>query len=445
MTTYGSLPGIRIQTVSGEFQEAVIGREVKAVFVGVGESGASAPTNEGVLVQNPGAVESEFGADSDIARAYARAQRTGLNTEFAHAVRAETQTANVTESTESGTLANVPIVPDQDRISVDDSGTSLDLTFDYASSLGSAGSNEFILNPITGEWAASYSGSDIAIEYEYANWSAAMDAVADVFVEGDFGLVVPLVNAEGPITDAVSVVSDMRQTRQVFALVLGAATPNATIHAQRPGLDPASFSLPSSYEDKDQLFIVGPTTLAGAEPTNPEFGVGALGTIAGQLGGSAVGDPLYSDLVDVGDGLAQNLNIIDVNDLRQKRIIPLKNVPEVGGQSTVRIEDNQSVYEGAEDEWERDLYRRQIVDLTLNSVRQTARANLGAVLSDDTIADVEDAVNSIVTSFVQRSLLEPGENSFRVYRAGANEVGIDLTIKPTGVVKAVDAELTVAL
>lgn len=436
MATYGDTPGVKITTSTGNLSTVEIGRGIRLMFVGIGNDSAQADPNEPTNITSVREAEEEFGEDTDIVRAFERARDEGANTEYTYGVRANVSSESEVFSSESGTINDAPIVPDMDTIDTD---LDVEQKFRYESPVDPPeGDNVIHINPLTGEYDLTYDGTfdDVEIEYDWADWSTAIDNVGNDLYEGDFALVVPLTNSEDVAEMARAEVEDLRDSL-VFALTASAAEPNASMEDSYPEINTSEYT--HDFDD-DALFLFGPTALGGAKPDSADFGVGAIGSVAGKITGTAVGDPVYDDIIDVGeDGLGQSISRSEVGDLRDQDISPIKD------SRTVRIEGNTSTYDPDDEEWERDLFRRQVVDLVMASVYQIARSKIGNVLVDGTLENVGDAIDSQFREFEDQRLLQPGNQQFEVFQEDDRTIGINATITPFGVAKSAEFDLQINL
>lgn len=446
MATYGNLPGVKITTGPGNLTQVVIGRDQYLYHIGVGNSNTTASPNEVIDVETAQQVENEFGADSDLGRAFKRANNSGAVHEFMRGVVAETLSDSTTTSSSSGNVPS-PIVPDTEN-SIDvhkdgDPSNSVPVELKYGSSPPNGPDDDAAvsINPRTGEFVTgSSTPSSIVINTESIDWDSALQAAADSLVEGDFAIISPLTaNEDVAQTLDDKITEDTNDNpRDHFAMALGvcAAEPNATANNTYPKIDASSYS---TSLDTDRIFLVGPTRFASAEPNNAEFGVGLLGHVAGRIAGTPVGDPIYNDVIETDRNMAQTLSRGDVTLLRNERIIPIKD------DGIIRMEDNQSTFDGTQGEdWPRDLFRKQVVDLTIVSMFQIARDfTQNTILDQDVPDEVALEIRSQIDDFIARDLLRTGGNNFNVFTKDSETIGIEASITPNGVAKSAEVDITV--
>lgn len=433
MATYGHIPGVQITTSTGDVTSVVIGRDQYLTLVGVGAPDASADPNEVYDVRDQREVEDLFGEESDLARAYELARDNGLDREYAKVMRAEV--TETSEEGDSGVLDDAPIVPDTSRITVEDAteGDEYDIVFTYGDELEAPEEeNEIVINPNSGDYDAN--GSTVDITYESPDWESALDEVEFEFYEGEFGVISPLTNAQSVVDKLTDLIDRMRQD---IKMMLGAvpAEPTGLNDDAVPVLDTGEVE--QGYDD-DTLFMFGPTAETDSAPNGPLYGIEAMPAVAGKMAGNDNTEPIYDDRIFGLEGIDQMLTRADVSDLRAEYIIPVRETADI------RIEDNHSTYDQYENEgWERDYFRRRVVDLVIATSYMVARAHIGSVLDDGTVEDVDDALDEQLYEFRQDGLLQPGGQQIEVYRTDDRTIGADITITPYGVAKQAEIDIEV--
>lgn len=436
MATYGSTPGVRIETSTGVVAGVTIGRESHLVLIGAGGETATAAPNDPVNIESRNDADDLFGEESDLATAYRDALANGANPDFIHGIRASVTTETETGVTDDfGTLTNYPIVPDHSRTNVDDAGTELEVKFRYEEPIDPPADQGVIhINPHTGEWDAEVDiDPDLNIEYVYADWDSAVAASNDAIGEAEFGVIAPLTNATSVGESLETVLPEMRDDMKMVVGVMG-AEPNGT-DSDYPHWNTSEFT---NTFDNSTLFLVGPTALDEAETESGLNGVEALGAVSGLLAGNSNTDPIYNDSLSGVGSMYQSLSRSEVSDLRDMYVIPLRDT------GTIRLMDNHSTYDqDTNGGWERDFFRRRIVDLTIVTIYQIARRQIGSILDSDTVADVQDALDVELDDLQEDGLLETGGQQVNVYRADDRTLGIDATITPYGVTKAAEVELEI--
>lgn len=403
------------------------------MLIGNGDNSAgSATPNTVVEIDSRSDADEKFGVDTDLSRAYRQALANGANKNFTRAVMA--QTTNSTESfatSSSGTLANAPIVDDVDRVSAEDTVAveTQTVRFVYETpATADVPDGEVHINPITGEWAADAS-ADYDITYDYTDWSGALTAAENAIGEGEFGLIAPLSNAESVASSLSATLGSMRPDYKM-ALGLMGAQPNATSETNRPNYDTANYA---DNLDDDALFLVAPTAQEAGDES-------AIGAIAGLFAGNDIVNPVYNDAVVEVSSLAQQLSRSEAQDLADAQVIPIRD------RGAIRVRRNMST--STETDWERDYWRRRIVDLVIATTKEVAESILGLVNDPDTRATTQTLIQVELQDFVDDGMLVPNKTGndnlyVDVYKDGTNAVGVDLGVTPYGIVKEARVELTI--
>lgn len=433
MATYGNIPGVQITTGTGSVAGVTIGREQYLTLIGVGNASGSANVNEVVRIEGRDDVDEKFGEESDVASAYRRALSNGANPNYINAIKVETTSQTEVVADTSGTLPNVPAVPELSRITVTDvdADTELDVDLRHGDPI-EAPSEEGVLyfDPRSGDYDVQINTTEIEISYESADWSSAITAAKGAIGEGEFGVLMPLFETSSIYTDLQGIVEEMRSNMK---MVVGLLPLSLNETDGYPRINTTDLTLPVS---DDALFVAGPTPLETLED-NGAYGYGAIGAVGGVFAGNDNTEPIYDNTLTI-SGLSQQLTRADVTELRDKYVIPLRDT------GTVRMKDNHSTYDQETDGgWERDYFRRRIVDLTTVTIYQIARRQLGGILDDDTVDDVADALNAEMSELVEDGLLEPDGQDVEVYRKDDRTIGIDAEITPYGVAKGADVQLDV--
>jgi hypothetical protein len=434
MTTYGSTPGVKLQTESGTITGVTIGREQYHILVGVGgvSDAGSADVNDPVRIEGQNDAETKFGAESDLANATDRALNNGSNPDFLTGVKAATsETTETVPST--GTLADVPLLLNTDRISAETAtgGSTLTPEFRFADPLPEATNGEVYINPYTGAINADTS-EDVSVTYEHADWAAAFDSIENYLEEGEFATIEPITSASAVVSDLVDAIDRMRSDYKM-AVGLIAAEYNTTDEMGEPVIDAPTFS---SALNNEFIFQAGPTYLA-SEDKHDRF-VGALSAVGGIFAGNPNDEPIYDDVVQV-DSLYQGITKADVGDLRGEYVIPVRDT------GVVTIEDNHSTYDQMSDGgWERDYFKRRTVDLTVVNLFFVANRQIGGVLTNGVVDDVGEAVRAELDDLVDDGLLQPNGQEAQASREDSTTIGLDVSITPFGVAKAADVTLAIS-
>lgn len=432
-TTYGDFPGVKISTAGGAITGVAVGREQKLVVVGVGDGG-SATTNEPVQIDSRLDADRKFGEGSELAEAIKDALANGANIDFLYGVKLATEqvSAETFTTTDSGTLANAPIVEDLSTITVTADGTTADVSFRYDSPPTAPSDTDTVfIDPLTGDWTGDAS-ADYEFTYEYPNWADGLSAAAGVVEQEETAIIAALTEAESVATDLSAQVNTLRGEYKL-ALGLQAAEPNTTTSDDAAGYDTTAYT---DSIDNDAIFLHAPARKDGEPDT-------ITGAIGGVMAGNALNDSIYRDAVTV-DDLEQRLSQSEADDLRDEQVIPVQQPPSGG---SVVIGDNRST--STETDWERDYWRRRIVDQVILIAKAIGDSIIGRINDDDTRETVETALQVELRGLADDRLIEQNTSTetnwfVDVYEIDADTVGIDLGVRPYGIVKRVDTTVQIS-
>lgn len=458
MTTYAPIPGVTISTSTGTVSGITVGRSQFYILVGVGDDTAEdAPdVNEPVRIETRRDVDEKFGEDSDIADQYEMALANGADPELIHGIRVET--SGLTETvTGTDQLSESPVLPN----SVTCETTDVEASLKYESPPPVAGENEVFVNPNTGEVDVDSALTDADISVTYPDYESGIDAAGSVLNEAEFG-VISVFSGSSDVNDyLLDQITMWREDQLKMFVAIGSVEANATGAGGVPELDTSGLDwdetdpdapYPEDYlfndynnydvepeNDRavDAFFLTGPTA-TDELADNASYGVEALGAVAGKMAGNDTTEPVYDSVIQGLSGLGQDTTQSTSVDLRAEYIMPLRDT------GTIRLEDNHSVYDQrSRGGWERDYFRRRIVDLVTVSSYLIARAEMGSILDSDTVSDVDEELTIQLTDFVEDGLLASGEQSVEVFRVDSRTIGINLNIKPLGVAKGADISIEI--
>ncbi len=447
MTTYGDVPGVKIVEQAGDFSTVEIGRNQYLTLVGFGTDNATEEENTLIEYIEHSELSSvggdtldlqTVGENGSLAELIQDASDNGVETRYLRAVMVGTEEKQKILSQPSGSLSADYVVPSVDSITAINETTSDELAVKlrYESPPDAPGENEMYLNPHSGEYEIDTDIESVDLTYEEAYWDDALRTAVNAHSEGEFGIVAAATTDEQAASQLATAAETVRTNR--YGMVLGAAgaEPNATMNDTYPMLNPVDYE---HGLDNDELFLFGPTLTEGEEPTSRNFGAGLLGTLAGKLASRATSDPLYTDTLDGNRELVQSLSRGEVDVLREQYIIPVK---DDGGRLT--LEDNQSTEEWeAGVDWEKDLFRRQVVDLVIATAYQIGRNQIGTILDQGTVTDTQETLVAQMSDFVDQGLLRAGGQTVSVQRDGPSTLDVGLVITPLGVTKSVEVSLTI--
>ncbi|AGM11347.1 tail sheath [Halogranum tailed virus 1] len=449
MATYGNFPGVQVTTAGGGITGIEVGDEEKVVIFGRGAPDAGNRTASYESPEQIGArreADTKFGEDSELATAMKDALANGANISYLYGVMptesgagdsidtgADTPTEQVSGQS-SGTLADFPIVEETGFYAVRDTVDAVDMTVNlvYESAPSApADANTIAINPQTGEWAAD-SSSDYDFFYNYLDWSAAFNAADTVVNEDETGLYVALSEAETVASTLSGKTTSLRNEYQLVNGIAG-AMPNQTNADDEPTFDTTNYT---DGVDNDSQFLFAPVRLDNSRYT-------ALGSIGGLFGGAAISEPVYNDTINTGgNSLTQKLTRSEAQDLRDEQVIPVR---EAGA---IRVKGNLST--STDQDWERDFWRRRIVDRVILIAKEVGDATIGRINDDQTRNAAERTIRTELQALANDRLIKANtadETNFfvDVYEDSTNsdEVNIDIGVTPQGIVKRVDTSVTI--
>lgn len=436
MTTYGTFPGVQVTTEGGGITSVQVGAEEKLVIFGEGDASAgSASVNDPAQIGARSEATDVFG-DTELAQAMKDALSNGANIDNLYGVIVDT--TSVTDenfaATSSGTLENAPIVEDDSVTSVDDDeANSMTVKFRFDSPPAAPTSTDTVfINPLTGEWAADTSDT-YDFDYDYQDWSSAFDAADNVVDEDETGIYAALTEAESVATTLSGKVTTLRGNYQLIN-GLTAAEPNDNNDEtpRQPVYDTGSYS---DSIDSDTYFLIAPARANDSDYT-------VIGGVGGMMAGHEIDNPIYNDPLSGFTELEQSLTKSEANDLRDEQVIPIRQA------GSIRVKDNLST--STDSDWERDFWRRRIVDRVILISKQVGDATIGAINNEETREDAQASLSAEIAELVNDGLIKPNtpdtENWFvDVYESSTdeNEVKIDVGITPYGIAKRIDETITV--
>lgn len=470
-TTYGSFPGVQVTTSGGGITAVVIGDEENLVFFGeadyardgqnVQDDGLTADTADGLdssnttaTVEEPSQInarseaDSVFGAGTELAEAMKESLANGANIDFLYGVPVERYIRQETVGSQTGTLANTPVVENTSEIWFDDGGTGLSVRFTYDGTPTTPSDADTVnLNPFTGEFAAdSAPGTDFTIDYRSLDYNAAFgaNAVRTTLNENETGVYAALSEADAVSSNLDAEVADLRQNEYKMVTALMPAEPNDNETVQDSNgnfvrydarYDAANYSSANQSIDADHFFKFAPVREEDVTKT-------VMGGVGGLFAGNPIDDPIYNDSLSGYDSLEQSLSRSEANDLRNEYVIPIRQA------GSVRVKDNIST--STETDWERDFWRRRITDRVILIANIVGNRIIGRINDEETRSIAQDTIEAQMRGLVDQRLIKSnadGENNWfvDVYESStnANEVKVDIGFTPFGVVKRIDATVTI--
>lgn len=455
MATYGDFPGVKILTKGGGLTGVEVGAEEKLLVFGQGDpSNGSASTNDPTRVASQNDADNKFGAGSELAEAMKLALGNGANRDFLYGVMlsspsSTTQTVAASQDHTGSSKLTAPLHEDLSTVTVaeDTSGdgvydTGLTVEFRYETNTDDTSSDftsnppsnadTVFINPLTGEWVADSSG-DYEFQHETLDFGTALESADRIVNEGETGVYAALSEAPDVHSSLTSKVNSLRNNFQ-FVQGLAGARPNAT-DSDTGNAQYDAFTY-SDNTDDDAMFLVAPARQLGSQST-------IIGAVGGLMAGHPITDPIYNDVLSELDNLEQKLTGSDADDLRAEQVIPVRQA------GSIRLKANRST--STETDWERDFWRRRIVDRVILVTKKVGDDTVGRINDGDTQEDAENVIFGELSSMVDNRLLKPNEGGEERWFVRVTQdpddsdlVNINIGITPQGVVKRIDETITIS-
>lgn len=455
MATYGDFPGVRVETQQGAISTVAVGSEETLIIFGEAsynssnevegdDTSLSISANEPEQIRAPRVADNKFGGDSELAAAMKEALANGANLDYLYGVAVPRVGVTAeSSSTQEGVLDNVEIVEDADTITFDDDGTSLDVEFRYdgAPEIPTSTDTVFI-NPLTGEYAAdSAPATDFSVDYDYNDYSSAFNASApkNVVNEGETGIMLALSESDSVSSSLNTVVESMRENYQLVN-GLSFAEPNdneLTESGADARYDPVNYGSANQSVTSEAYYKFAP-----AREENELKTIG--GGIGGLFAGNPIDDPIYNEALTGYSSLEQKFTKTDASNMRDNDVIPIRS----GG--AVRVKGNRSTAFSETDTVAADFWSRRVTDRVILIGKLIGDRILGRINDEGTRDVAERLIESQLRQLSTDSLIRqntPEETNWRVdvYEDSnnPNEVNIDISFSPYGIVKNVDETITV--
>lgn len=464
MATYGDFPGVRVESSQGGVRSVSIGREEKLLIFGEanyqsdGSVDGEGTVNEPTQINAPLEADRFFGEGSELADAMQEANLNGANLNYLYGVAVPRESVSAeSQSTQSGSLENYAIVENTDEITVEDvDGTdstvrSMEVEFRYSPDLSTPSETDVLfLNPLTGDYAADSGASDhFEFTYKYSDYGTAVNAqsVQDTINENETGVMWALSDSDAVSADLATVVEGMREN---YKLVTGFAfaEPNDSFEFVEDEISPENGGAAPRYDtavyDQANQSISDAAFYKPAPARvddDPHKTIG--GGLAGLYAGNPIDDAIYNEIVEGYNALDQQLNKTEADELRDQNIIPVRS----GG--SVRVKGNRATSFGESDAVAADFFTRRIMDRVILMVRQVGQSILSEINNPETRNRAERRINEELGKLAADGLIQPnGEElkySVQVYEDSTNreEVNIDVQFTPYGIVKNVDASISI--
>jgi len=436
-TTYGDFPGVKVTTSGGAITGIAVGREQKLVLIGPGDpSNGSASVNEPTMISSRLGADRKFGDGSELSEAMKEALSNGANINYLYGVMLDqvSVTGETVSSSTDGTLQNAPIVEDVSTITVNDTVDSTEVTvqYRYESDPGAPSDPDTVnLNPITGAWTAD-SSSDYSFDYEYYDWTTALDSSTNVIEQEETGILGLSNESESVVTDVSGIVNTMRENYQM-AMAVSAAQPTGTSSDDTPLYDTSTYT---DSIDNDAVFLHAPARKEGSTNT-------VTPALAGLMAGNSLDESIYNRALTT-DDLDQRLSSSETDELREEEVIPVRQPPSGG---SVLVSDNRSTSQ--ETDWERDYWKKRIVDQVILIAKSIGDSVIGRINDEETRDTVETAIEVNLRGLAQDRLIEPNDGDelnwfVDVYEIDSSTVGIDIGVTPYGIVKRIETSIQIS-
>lgn len=499
VTTFGSFPGVRVETAGGGITAVTIGEEEKLVLFGAAKyenegsflaTGEADPIDGDASAEDPRQINARreaevlFGEDSKLARGMREALANGANINFLFAVAPKRRNVvDEVSATSTGTLDNSPIYEENvsnedtienivvrefdgedDLVATSDeeeadaeSVPEIDLQYRYdgepAAPTPETGRAVFV-NPLTGQFAADEEpDGEYTVDYKYLDWASTLDSkgVEQVVTEDETGIFVPLTDADSVSVSAQGTASVLRGDYQLVNVISGAEpNDNQIVTVNGEDLD-ADFD---NYQRTDARYDTADYEESGNQSVDADYYYKVapsrhedekrhfLGAVGGLFAGNSISDPVYNEPLTGITGVEQSFTRTDANNMRDNNIIPIRQ------NGSIRVKDNTST--STEDDWERDFWRRRIADRVILIAKQIGESIIGRINDEDTRSSaqrlIEAELRQLVNDRLLRANTEQETNWFvDVYESSTNpdEVNIDIGFTPLGIVKRVDVSITI--
>jgi hypothetical protein len=466
MATYGNFPGVQVETEQGGIQSVNIGVEEKVVLFGPanydadGNVDGEASVGELVGVNSPSEASKFFGEGSELTEAIGEALLNGASINLLRAVAVPRVTvSDEVQSAQTGTLGgeaegdiNPEIVENTDLITATDGGTELNVQFRYTPGPAEPSANDMVyINPLTGEYALGEAPTDLTFSYEYYDYRSAFfeNSVSNYINESETGVLFALSDSNVVSNDLVEIVETFRDNYQ---LVTGFsfAEPNTQLDLDESEVTPFNGGAEPRYNANNYGTSGNQSVSDNAyfKPVPARVELGSAKTIGGGLAGKYAGNPIsdavYNEVVSGYSSLEQSINKSQAGSLRAEDLIPVRS------ESSVRVKGNRATNFSESGTVAASFFARRITDRVILVVKQIGDAILGLINNPDTRQDAEDAIDRELGSLAREGLIKDNEGEELNYKVevfesstNKNEVDINVSFTPFGIVKQVDASVTV--
>jgi len=484
MATYGSFPGVRVTTQSGGISSIAIGEEEKLVIFGEAnyvldtsgstdelvvqgdDSTLNVTASEPEQINAPREANEKFGDGTELAEGMKEALANGANINFLNgvAVPREFVEAEV-QSTQSGTLDNFALVEntgdavDSNADSINDQGIEVVDTTDGPMTVElryggqptqPSDADTIFINPLTGEYSADAApAGDYEFSYTYNDYSTAFRAqsVRNIVNENETGVYVALSDSDNVSASLSSEVSTLRNNFQLVNAISVAepndseTLPSANTSDENGGADArydtGNYGTANQSVSEEYYYKFAP----GREEDSRKTIAGGVG---GLFAGNAISNPIYNDQLTGYQSLEQKFSKTDADNMRGEDIIPIRS----GG--AVRVQGNRATNFSASSTVAADFFTRRITDRVILIGKQVGDEIIGRINDEDTRSQARRLILAELRQLVSDRLIQPNTDdetnlSVDVFEDSTDkdQVNIDISFTPFGIVKRVDETITV--
>jgi hypothetical protein len=463
MAQYGDFPGIRVTTESGGISSVSVGAEEKVVLFGEAnydgsnnvdgdDANFSVSASEPEQINAPRVAGDKFGSGSELADGMREALANGANIDYLYGVAVpRVDVSGESQSSQDGTLDNAELVDERSHVTFDDGGTILDVEFRYDGNPVEPGATDTVyINPLTGEYHAdSTPSSSFSIDYTYNDYATAFSAsaVRNVVNEDETGVYFALSDSDSVSSSLNTEVSTLRNNYQLVTgmtiaepndneIIEDANTTDANAGADAR-YDASTYSSANQSIVEEHFFKFAP---GREEDVTKTIG----GGIAGLFAGSPIDEPVYNDAVSGYSSLEQAITKTDEDNLRAEDIIPVRE----GG--AIRVKGNRSTAYGESDTVAATFWTRRIADRVTLIAKLVGDNILGRINDPQTRRDAERQISSNMRQLADQRLIRQNTADDLYWKVDVyedenneNQANVDISFTPYGIVKEVDATVTV--
>jgi len=252
--------------------------------------------------------------------------------------------------------------------------------------------------------------------------------------ENETGIYAAITESQKVATNLDTKVNSLRTE---YKLVQGVtlAQPNATQDSGEPEYD--ILSPAPEYGDainNDAMYLFAPGREDGTADT-------ILPAVAGNFAGTTIAEPIYGNSLSGITELVQKLNKTERDELREEHnVIPMKQL------GSISIDGNTST--STETDFARTFFVRRIVDRVILVSKVLGDAIIGRKNTEENRKILRDELRGQMEDLVDQNVIEANtENETNWYVEvtddGFDEVGVEIGVKPVGVIKRIDEEIII--